>query len=281
RRPRARPRVRRQPGPPRGGRRLVARARGGPREPGARRAARPPGAGLRPVARRPLPAARQRARGRPGAPRAGHAPAAAPRAEAPRGAAGGGPRGRPERRPELEPARPVAARTVHESLFRHALAEPDRPTVYLREDDGPEETITYGRLWREASLVAGGLREKGIARGDTVALMLPTGLDFLRSFQGILVAGAVPVPIYPPLRLARLEEYAARQPAILADAGVRLLITIPRAMPIAGMLRPSVPSLAEVATADDLAAPGAVVSGPEGRGGDPAFVQYTSGSTGS
>src|SRR5262245_22725056 len=187
----------------------------------------------------------------------------------------------PARRPELEAGRVVAARTVHESLFRHAVAEPDRPTVYLREDDGREETITYGRLWREASLVAGGLREKGVGRGDTVALMLPTGLDFLRSFQGILAAGAVPVPIYPPLRLDRLEEYAARQSAILADAGVRLLITIPRAMPIAGMLRPAVPSLAEVRTAADLAAPGAVVAGPEGKAGDPAFVQYTSGSTGS
>jgi 1-acyl-sn-glycerol-3-phosphate acyltransferase len=187
----------------------------------------------------------------------------------------------PERRAELEAGRVVQARTVHESLFRHALAEPDRPTVYLREDDGREETITYGRLWREASLVAGGLRERGVARGDTVALMLPTGLDFLRSFQGILAAGAVPVPIYPPLRLDRLEEYAARQSAILADARVRLLITIPRAMPIAGLLRPSVPSLAEVATADDLAAPGALVARPEGAGPDPAFVQYTSGSTGS
>jgi 1-acyl-sn-glycerol-3-phosphate acyltransferase len=195
--------------------------------------------------------------------------------------AGSAPLRLPERRPELEAARVVAARTVHESLFRHAVAEADRPTVYLREDDGREETITYGRLWREASLVAGGLREKGVGRGETVALMLPTGLDFLRSFLGILAAGAVPVPIYPPLRLDRLEEYAARQSAILADAGVRLLVTIPRAMPIAGMLRPSVPSLTEVVTADDLVAPGAVVRGPEGAGGDAAFVQYTSGSTGS
>src|SRR5262245_2536469 len=186
----------------------------------------------------------------------------------------------PERREELSAAREVQARTVHESLFQHALADPDRPTVYLREDDGREETITYGRLWREASLVAGGLRERGIARGDTVALMLPTGLDFLRAFQGILAAGAVPVPIYPPLRLDRLEEYASRQSAILADASVKTLVTIPRAMPIAGMLRPAVPSLAEVTTADDLVATGAVVSGPEGRGGDPAFIQYTSGSTG-
>ncbi|HEY7516582.1 MAG TPA: AMP-binding protein, partial [Vicinamibacteria bacterium] len=187
----------------------------------------------------------------------------------------------PERGPELQAAREVEARTVHESLFHHALADPDRPTVFLREDDGREETITYGRLWREASLVAGGLRERGVARGDTVALMLPTGLDFLRSFQGILAAGAVPVPIYPPLRLDRLEEYAARQSAILADAGVKTLVPIPRAMPIAGMLRPAVPSLGDVTTADDLAGTGAIVPGPEGDGRDPAFVQYTSGSTGS
>jgi 1-acyl-sn-glycerol-3-phosphate acyltransferase len=187
----------------------------------------------------------------------------------------------PERRPELLAAREVEARTVHESLFLHARADPDRPTVYLREDDGREETITYGRLWRESSLVAGGLRERGVRRGDTVALMLPTGLDFLRSFAGILAAGAVPVPIYPPLRLDRLEEYAARQSAILADAGVATLVTIPRARPIAGMLRPKVPSLREVTTADDLAALGAIVASPEGGGGDTAFVQYTSGSTGS
>ena len=63
--------------------------------------------------------------------------------------------------------------------------------------------------------------------------MLPTGFDFLRAFQGILIAGAVPVPIYPPARLDRLEEYARRQSAILADAGVKLLITIARAKPIA------------------------------------------------
>ncbi len=186
----------------------------------------------------------------------------------------------PERRPTLAAAQEVHARTVHESLFRHAQAEPERPTVYLREDDGGEDTITYGRLWRETARVAGGLRERSVRRGDAVALMLPTGLDFLRTFPGILAAGAVPVPIYPPLRLDRLEDYAARQSAILADAGVSMLVTIPRAMPIAGLLRPSVPTLREVTTADELAGLGAVVPGPEGSAADPAFIQYTSGSTG-
>ena len=136
-------------------------------------------------------------------------------------------------------------RTLHESLWRHAELDPARVHVFLREDDGSEQAITYGRLPDEAAAVAGGLRERGVGRGDTVALMLPTGLDFLRSFFGILLARAVPVPIYPPVRLDRLEEYATRQSAILTDAGVRLLVTIPRARPVVSLLRPAVPSLDE------------------------------------
>ena len=188
----------------------------------------------------------------------------------------------PERGAALEAAASleVEAETVAESLYRHAQADPDRPTVYMREDDGREDTITYGRLWRESAAVAGGLRERGVKRGDAVALMLPTGMDFLRTFQGILIAGGVPVPIYPPVRLDRLGEYAQRQSAILADAGVRLLITVPRARPIAALLKPNVPSLTAVTTAEELVEPGATFGAPEGRGGDAAFIQYTSGSTG-
>ncbi len=172
------------------------------------------------------------------------------------------------------------ARTLHESLFLRAQVEPGRPAVFLREGDGEERTITYGGLWSEAAAVAGGLRAEGVARGDAVALMLPTGNDFLRAFQGILIAGAIPVPIYPPVRLDQLDEYAGRQSAILADAGVRVLVTIPKAKPIAGLLRSKVRSLRKVATADELAERGLASSSAEGAGSDPAFIQYTSGSTG-
>jgi fatty-acyl-CoA synthase len=173
-----------------------------------------------------------------------------------------------------------AAATVHESLWRRAQSQPARPHVHLRHDDGTEETITYGDLLSEAAAVAGGLREGGTRRGDTVALMLPTGREFLAAFQGILMAGAVPVPIYPPARLDRLEEYAARQAAILADAEVRALVTIARARGVAGVLSSSVPSLRDVVTVPDLTARGASCAEPEGAGADPAFIQYTSGSTG-
>jgi fatty-acyl-CoA synthase len=181
----------------------------------------------------------------------------------------------------LEPATPAASvNTIHESLWSRADEHPLRPHVYLREDDGTETTITYGRLRDEAAAVAGALRERGVARGDTVALMLPTGLDFLAAFHGILLAGGIPVPIYPPARLDRLEEYAARQSAILADAGVTVLLTVARARAVAALLRPRVPSLRDVATVRELADAGAPWIEPGGRGSDPAFIQYTSGSTG-
>jgi fatty-acyl-CoA synthase len=190
--------------------------------------------------------------------------------------------GAPPRAPALKAAVSVApAATVHESLWRRAQAEPERPHVYMREEDGREHTVTYGRLLSEASMIAGALRERGIGRGDRVALMLPTGFDFLRTFQGILTARAVPVPIYPPVRLDRLEEYAQRQSRILADAGARLLVTVSRAKAVTALLKPAVPSLRDVVTPDELSEMGASWARPESVGSDPAFIQYTSGSTGS
>ncbi|MEO5760707.1 MAG: AMP-binding protein [Vicinamibacteria bacterium] len=175
------------------------------------------------------------------------------------------------------------ARTLDRALATRAEQSRDRITIFLTEDDGSERDITYGELFEGASRVAAGLAARGITKGDTVALMLPTGFDFLRAFQGTLLLGAIAVPIYPPVRLDRLAEYAERQGAILRSAGVRIMITIGRAKPIAEVLKSIVPSLLAVVTADDLASdPQARLRmSPQSRPDDPAFIQYTSGSTGS
>ena len=70
---------------------------------------------------------------------------------------------------------------------------PHRVTIFLTEDDETERDITYGELFRAASSIAAALASRGISRGDTVALMLPTGFDFLSAFQGTLLLGAVAV----------------------------------------------------------------------------------------
>jgi 1-acyl-sn-glycerol-3-phosphate acyltransferase len=177
-------------------------------------------------------------------------------------------------------AAPEDAATIPEALLRRALAECDRTHVYLHQPDGQVEEISYGQLWTAAAAVAGGLVQRGVEPGEPVALMFPTGMDFLRSFLGMQVAGAVPVPLYPPVRLDRLEEYLLRQAGILNNAGARFLVTIRQALPVAYMLRKAVPSLKEVNTPDDLARLGRPASGVAGGPSDPGLIQYTSGSTG-
>jgi len=175
------------------------------------------------------------------------------------------------------------AATVDRALHARAEDQRHRVTVFLTEDDGTERNITYGELYRAASRIATGLASRGVSRGDTVALMLPTGFDFLRAFQGTLLQGAIVVPIYPPVRLDRLAEYAERQGAILRSAGVKIMITIRRAKVIAEVLRSKVPTLLDVVTADELAQDprAALRLYPQSKPEDPALIQYTSGSTGS
>ena len=146
----------------------------------------------------------------------------------------------------------VAARTLIDVLRWHVDATPDRVHIYLREEDGRERPITYGGLWRDAASVAAGLVSRRVAPGDRVALLLRTEVAFFQAYFGVLLAGGVPVPLYPPFRADALEEYARRQAGILRNADAHLLLTFAEAEHIAGLLRPLAPSLSGVATVDDV-----------------------------
>jgi fatty-acyl-CoA synthase len=175
---------------------------------------------------------------------------------------------------------PVAARTLPEVLRWHADADPERAHVFLREDDGSERTITYGALRVRAEAIAAGLRARGVAAGDRVALLLRTEAAFFDAFLGVLLAGAVPVPIYPPFRADRIEEYTRRETGILRNAEPRLLICFPEVVRVARVLRAHVPTLETVATVADLALPGERPPPVDAAADDAALIQYTSGSTG-
>src|SRR3954452_22966886 len=58
---------------------------------------------------------------------------------------------------------------------------------------GSGTTLTYAELWDRARGIAGGLRAAGVAPGDRVALDLPNSLEWVVSFLGTLLAGAVAV----------------------------------------------------------------------------------------
>jgi fatty-acyl-CoA synthase len=181
-------------------------------------------------------------------------------------------------------AQGVATAETFEEVLRHrGRADASRTHLIFYQDEGESPTLTFGELLGAAERVAADLAQRGIGRGDTVALMLPTSRDFFLAFAGTLLAGATPVPIYPPFRADRIAEYAERQSAILANAGARLLVTFREGASVAKLLKPLVPSLEGVVTAEALADSRATAAlGPQlhARASDLALLQYTSGSTG-
>jgi 1-acyl-sn-glycerol-3-phosphate acyltransferase len=174
---------------------------------------------------------------------------------------------------------PANIDTLGQVLRWHREHHPDFPQITVCLDTG-EETITYEQLWNDACAVAGGLQHQGVRRGDTVALMLPTGRDYFGSFFGVLLAGAVPVPLYPPNRLSQIEEHVRRHAGILTNAMADTLITTAAMHRLAAVLRMHVPSLHGIATADELRCAHAEPIHVDVDHGSTALLQYTSGSTG-
>ncbi|RLJ65156.1 AMP-binding protein [Sulfurisoma sediminicola] len=178
-----------------------------------------------------------------------------------------------------EPA-PDDLDTLGEVFAWHAARQPDFAHIVHLDDEGKAEALSFGRLWREARAVAAGLQAREIAPGDAVALMLPTCPAFFPCFLGILLAGAVPVPIYPPARPSQIEDHLRRHATILANAGARLLIATAEVALPASLLRGRVESLRGTVLADELIAAASEFVPVPARADQLALLQYTSGSTG-
>ena len=174
----------------------------------------------------------------------------------------------------------TSAETITEVLKRFILHDPKRPHIYLQDDEGKEDIITYGELFDCARQISQGLVRRGIKPGETVAIMLPTGRSFFYSFFGVLFAGAIPVPIYPPFRPDRIEEYVKREAQILQNAEIRLLITFSSAEMLSRILKSFIPSLHSVSTAEALMNNKGKLQEIMITAEHPALIQYTSGSTG-
>ena len=186
------------------------------------------------------------------------------------------------RRIALEPveAAPHAAATLTEIVDWHVRTHPERPHLLLWSEAGDEPAITYGALAEAAKNVAHGLRRWGLEPGERAAIMLPTGPAFFQAFLGVLYAGGVPVPIYPPMRMSQLEDHLRRQAGILDSAQAAILITVAEARPVAGLLRTLAPSLRHIEGVDALLAGGTAPLPAPAKAEGTALLQYTSGSTG-
>jgi len=139
--------------------------------------------------------------------------------------------------------------------------------------------LSYGELQAAAAETAGGLQRAGLRAGDPVALMFPTHPDLLIAFFGVMLAGGVPVPLYPPLRPGELGEYWRRQGGILRNCGARLMVVAPGLYERRRAIGALAGSVERLLTVPLLRQAQARPEPVPRQGGDLAMLQYTSGST--
>ncbi|MEY3201556.1 MAG: hypothetical protein RIR70_1106 [Pseudomonadota bacterium] len=170
---------------------------------------------------------------------------------------------------------PHQAASLIDVLAWHAAREPSRRHVLLPGDAGEMVELGFHALLEGARRRASSLLARGVSPNTSVAIMLPTGREYLEVFFAVMIAGAFPVPIYPPTRLAQLAEHLQRHAGILANAQVATLITLREAKALTRLAS----GVASVLSPEDLEA-STLAPLPKLSGSDIAFLQYTSGSTG-
>ncbi len=174
---------------------------------------------------------------------------------------------------------PVTAQTLVDALRWHAEHTPGKTQVHLLEA-GAGRGVTCGQILDVAETVARGLLAQGVERGAPVAILLPNGEDFLYAYFGVILAGAVPMPLFPPADVTRLCEYMERQSNLLRKAGARFLISFEQVRSLARMLRVRVPGVAGVAQVRTLREMGQRTHKRLPQPYETALLQFTSGSTG-
>ncbi|WFE29897.1 amino acid adenylation domain-containing protein [Solwaraspora sp. WMMD791] len=150
-------------------------------------------------------------------------------------------------------------------LIAAADTAPDQTITHVR-GDGAERVVTHRQLRDEALKVAGGLHEAGIAAGTPVILLADAGDDFQPMFWGALAAGLVPVPLpAEPTRVAGVRDLLGGVPVIVDDA----------CAPVAQAA--DAPALHLATLRADGRTPRRL---PAPDPDEPAFLQFSSGSTG-
>jgi long-chain acyl-CoA synthetase len=153
-------------------------------------------------------------------------------------------------------------------LHAWARREPEREAVVAGG-----RSVSFGELWRRIAGAAACYRQRGIAPGEAVAVVVPNGADFLAFHFGALAAGIVSVPIKPEYRALEVARIAAACRPRLLVAGRRWLAeneTLLAAMPGGGP-----PPIVAAEDLGDLSAAGAADPPLAVPGAAPASLNAT------
>ena len=164
-------------------------------------------------------------------------------------------------------------------LAHHATRTPDKAmTVY----DG--ETTTYGEMARRATALAGGLAERGVSRGEVVAVLSYNCPEFLETVFAANYLGAIAMPINYRLAAAEVRyilEHSGATALVCDEPLVDLANGATKGLE-AALVRALVSSAAAdgwTSLADLRSTPGSPARAPADAD-DTHRLMYTSGTTG-
>jgi fatty-acyl-CoA synthase len=151
----------------------------------------------------------------------------------------------------------------------------------FQDQDGHETTYTFPAIVRETARRAAALRRLGVAAGDHVALVAADPKHFALTFLAAIRLGAVPIPIYPPLYLARLDSYFQHTASILSSSRAKLVVVSVQWRDKLEALSRQIGAAVRVADVESLGNGDDSFEPPDRSisPDDVAFLQYTSGST--
>ena len=96
-----------------------------------------------------------------------------------------------------------------------AVGHPGRDGLRFLDLQERATWLDWSLVHDRARCAAGRLRALGVKPGDRVAVVTTTSPLFMDALFGTLLAGATPVPLYPPVRLGRMGEYVEKTAAML------------------------------------------------------------------
>jgi len=150
--------------------------------------------------------------------------------------------------------------------------------TFLENGEQPTQSITYGELDLQARQLAAQLQALGL-QGERAILLYPPELDYIVAFFACLYGGLIAVPAYPPGN----GRHLPRLQAIIDDSQAAVILSTQSVANTVHQFAVDSVGLLDKRwlITDNLAAADASAwRSPALHDHDPAFLQYTSGSTG-
>src|SRR5438552_6330738 len=99
-------------------------------------------------------------------------------------------------------------------IYERVVRNHPKPNTLNYKRDGAWRSISAEEMLRRARNIAAGLHALGVRKGDRVAILSESCLEWVLSDQGCILSGAVAVPIYPTPTPPQVGH-------ILSDSGAR------------------------------------------------------------